>query len=296
MRYRLGSGPFAAGNLTASFVVGSKRATVDPQPGDTQGNLGGWRRALDLLDGPVQLNDGLLSRAGWYVLDDTTTALLSEGPPGFVVRPTHDGAYRDWYLFAYGADYARALADLRALAGPAPLLPRSAFGVWFSRYWPYTEQDYHDLLNAFRSNRVPLDTLSIDTDFKRESDPATALVAAIVAGAPGKPYSWDGWEWDSTLFPDPQRFIDWAHGQGLSITLNIHPSISSNDPQWAATEASSGGLATSNGQCRILIADPTAQCGIFDWTSARQTGRVLRAAAAVRAPGRRLLLARLVLR
>ena len=117
---------------------------------------------------------------------------------------------------------------------------------------------------------MPLDTLSIDTDFKRESSPTGAAIGALVAGAPGQPYSWDGWEWDASLFPDPQRFIDWAHSQGVSLTINIHPSISSNDPQWQATEARSGGLTISNGLCRILIADPTAQCGVFDWTKPRQ--------------------------
>src|SRR5581483_335147 len=58
--------------------------------------------------------------------------------------------------------------------------------------------------------------------------------------------------------------------QGLALTLNIHPSISSHDPQWAATQAASDGLRVSSGQCRILIADPTAQCGVFDWTKPRQ--------------------------
>jgi alpha-glucosidase (family GH31 glycosyl hydrolase) len=204
------------------------------------------------------------------VLDDASTALTTRTPPGFAVRPQHAGPYQDWYLFAYGHSYTSALSDLRALTGPAPLLPRTAFGVWFSRYWPYSEQDYHDLLSQFRANRVPLDTLSVDTDFKRESNAAGAAVAAIVAGAPGKPYSWDGWEWNPSLFGDPQRFVDWAHGQGLALTLNIHPSISSNDLQWAATESRSGGLETSNGLCRVLIADPTAQCGVFDWTKPRQ--------------------------
>jgi len=268
LRYRLGSGPFGAGNLTVE--IAGMRGAAHPTPTNTAGNLGGWRRALDLLDGPVPLNDGLLSRAGWYVLDDTDTVLLTSGSPGFAVRPSHNGPYQDWYLFAYGHDYQRGLEDLRALTGPAPLLPRSAFGVWFSRYWPYSEQDYHTLLAQFRANRVPLDTLSIDTDFKRESDPAVAPTYAAIAGAPGRPYAWDGWEWDTTLFPEPQRFIDWAHSQGLSLTLNIHPSISSADPQWAATESASGGLTISNGLCRVLMADPTGECGVFNWTNPRQ--------------------------
>src|SRR5947209_15683866 len=268
LRYRLGSGPFTASNLQLRF--GSGRTAAHPTAASGPGGLGGWRRGLDLLSGPVQLNDGLLSRAGWHVLDDTSTALSTRAPPGFAVRPRHGGPYQDWYLFAYGQDYARALADLRELTGPAPLLPSTAFGVWFSRYWPYSEQDYHDLIAQFRSNQVPLDTLSVDTDFKREGNAAGAAAAAILAGAPGKPYSWNGWEWNTSLFEDPQRFVDWAHAQGLAVTLNIHPSISTGDPQWPATQSRAGGLTTSTGQCRILIADPTAQCDVFDWTKQRQ--------------------------
>src|ERR1019366_3051490 len=211
LRYRRGSGAFTTGNLVLALTIDGRRVLTAPSAANGAGNLGGWRRALDLLAGPVSLNPGLLSRAGWYVLDDSSTVLLSQGAPGFTVRPQHTGPYQDWYLFGYGRDYRRGLEDLRALTGPAPLLPRSAFGVWFSRYWPYSEQDYHDLLAQFRTNRVPVDTLSVDTDFKRESSQAGAAVASILAGAPGQPYSWDGWEWDTSLFPDPQRFIDWAH-------------------------------------------------------------------------------------
>jgi len=271
LRYRLNSGPFNTTNLTAQITIDGKPTTTHPSASTNTANLGGWRRALDLLDAPVALNDGLLSTNGWYVLDDTTTVLLTKTAPGFETRPPHDGAYQDWYLFAYGHDYQQGLKDLHKLTGPAPLLPRSAFGVWFSRYWPYSEQDYHALLQQFRTNRVPLDTLSVDTDWKRESNPQGAAIAAIAAGAPGKPYSWDGWEWDTTLFPDPQRFIDWAHSQGVSVTLNIHPSMSTNDPAFPATNAAAGGLATPNAECRVLIADPTAQCAVFDWTKPRQT-------------------------
>jgi alpha-glucosidase (family GH31 glycosyl hydrolase) len=151
------------------------------------------------------------------------------------------------------------------------MLPRSAFGVWFSRYWPYSDQDYHGLLDTFRAQQVPLDTLSIDTDFKRESPgPCCASAAAVIAGAPGHPYSWNGWGWNPTLFGDPKGFLDWAHSHGLGVALNIHPSISTNDPAYPAANAAAGGLSIDNGTCRILIADVTAQCAVFDWTKPQQ--------------------------
>lgn len=269
LSYRLGSGPFTAANVRLRLAIGRRKLTVHPVAGSTTGNLGGWTRALDNQDGPVPLHPGALSTAGWYVLDDTATALLSTTAPGFAVRPSHIGPYQDWYLFGYGRDYARGLADLRALSGPAPLLPRSAFGVWFSRYYPYSESDYSALLAQFRSNQVPLDTLSVDTDFKRENSAAGAVAAATIAGAPGHPYSWNGWEWDPQLFPDPQRFIDWAHSQGLSLALNIHPSIDSTDPRYPATVAQGGALTADQG-CRVLQADPLGTCMTFNWHDSRQ--------------------------
>src|SRR5437763_10694870 len=71
--YRLGSGPFTAANLR--LELGSPRRFAHPTAANGPGTLGGWRRALDLQSGPVPLHDGLLSRAGWYVLDDPATVL-----------------------------------------------------------------------------------------------------------------------------------------------------------------------------------------------------------------------------
>jgi hypothetical protein len=275
LRYRLESGPFSAANLRLTIHRGGRRVTVAPAAGSTAGNLGGWTRALDNQDGPVPLHPGVLSKAGWYVVNDTDTVLLGEGS-SFRVRPPHAGPYQDWYLLGYGLDYAEALRDLRALTGPAPLLPRSAFGVWFSRYFPYSASDYHALLAQFRANRVPLDTLSIDTDWKHENNQAGAAIAARVAGAPGRPYSWNGWEWDTTLFPDPERFISWAHAHGLSLTLNIHPTIDTSDPRYPAAAAQAGPLTPDGGQCRILEADPRGQCMTFNWNSPRQLAAYLK--------------------
>ena len=270
LRYRQRSGPFTAANVSLTISRGGRRVTVHPTPGSTAGNLGGWTRALDNEDAPVPLHPGILSTAGWYVIDDTATALLTNQGTGFEPRPAHQGPYQDLYLLAYGHDYTEGLGDLRALTGPAPLLPRSAFGVWFSRYYPYSAADYPALLAQFRANKVPLDTLSVDTDWKHENNSAGAALASVVAGAPGMPYSWNGWEWDTSLFPDPQQFINWAHANGLSVTLNIHPTIDSNDPSYSAAVAQAGPLTPDTGECKVIEADPTGQCMTFNWNDPRQ--------------------------
>jgi hypothetical protein len=264
LRWKRGSGRFDAGSTR--LRVGKQR--LRPRPGPNPAPLGGWRRSLDLVDGPVPLHEGMLSRAGWYLLDDTDTALVTG--EDFRPRPKRDGAYQDLYLFAYGRDYERGLRDLRKLTGPAPLLPRKAFGVWFSRWWPYGATDWKQLVGRFRRERVPLETISIDTDFKRVVDPLGAEVAAAAVGAPGQPYSWNGWDWNRELYPDPEGFLEWARSQGLEVGLNLHPSISSNDPRFPAAQSRARGGLTPSDSCRVAQADTTGECMVFDWSDRRQ--------------------------
>jgi alpha-glucosidase (family GH31 glycosyl hydrolase) len=210
-------------------------------PADT---LGGWDSSLDNQD-PATVNErpGILDRDGWYLLDDSRTALL--GANGAVTdRPSHGGRpYQDGYFFGYGTNYKQGLSDLNALTGGANLLPESAYGVWYSRYYAYTASDYENtLLPTFRSTFTPIDWLVVDTDWKA-------------------PNQWNGWNWNSSLFPDPNAFMAWARQQGLDTSLNIHVGISGADPKFAATDTAAGGLAP----------DPTRGGDYaFDWSNPAQ--------------------------
>lgn len=268
LRWRRGSGSFDAADLRLRFLDQGRSKVVRPVPGARHRYLGGWTRALDLMSGPVPLNHGILTREGWFVLDDSTTALLTSRAPGFAVRPTRAGAYQDWYAFAYGQDFTRALRDLRALTGRSPLLPRSAFGVWFSKYFAFSAAELKALAARFEAEGIPLDTLSLDTDYKRINDPVGAEIATLAVGQPGKAFSWNGWDWNRDLFPDPDGFGAWAKRRGLNLVANIHPSIDSNDPAFARAEQTAGGLPVSD-QCRVLQADLTGTCHVFDWTDER---------------------------
>jgi alpha-glucosidase (family GH31 glycosyl hydrolase) len=189
----------------------------------TPSNLGGWERSLDLQSDASALNNGLLSHDGWYLIDDSQTALWdTRNWP--TARPSHNGTYQDGYFFGYGHHYTTALSDLAQLTGASPLLPRWAFGNWYSRYYAYKDTDYEQtLLPKFRSEQVPLDALVVDTDWK-------------------SPSQWNGWNWNASLFPDPQGFLHWAQGQGLHVTLNTHASMQDDDPQFATANRTAGGL------------------------------------------------------
>ncbi|HEX7303448.1 TIM-barrel domain-containing protein [Lentzea sp.] len=190
--------------------------------------LGGYRRSLDGYNGDngdPRLYPGLLYRDGWFTLDDTPSALRD----GTLRANKGAQPYQDGYVFGYGQNYKTALGDLATLTGGAKLLPRWAYGVWYSEYIDRTAADFRDrILPAFRQNGVPLDVLVIDTDFKAQN-------------------RWNGWQMDRNKFPDPQGFLDWAHGEGLHSTLNIHPSIQGNDPDFAKAQATAKGKLVKTG-------------------------------------------------
>ncbi|MGN6475563.1 MAG: TIM-barrel domain-containing protein [Mycobacteriales bacterium] len=282
LRYRVAGGQFTPKDLSVRSVRGPWSVRPSWSPGAARGNLGGWIRALDDRAGPVALHPGLLTRAGWYLLDDSTDALLTSRAPGFTARHTAAG-YQDGYFFGYRKHYAQALRDLRTLTGPAPLLPRTAFGVWFSRYFAYAASDYPKLLRQFHRNHVPLDTLSIDTDWKRQPSPVSPVLASTVVGHTNA-WSWNGWEWNTAQFPHPKRFVRWVHRQGISIALNIHPSIDSTDPKYDATVAQTGPLKT-DATCTLEQIDPIGQCHVFDLTQQRQIAAYFALQAPIAADG-----------
>ena len=229
LHYRLGSGPVTAANTTLDLTIAGRPTSVHPAFGAQPANvLGGWYRGLDYYAGqagPVDqltLHPGLLDKDGWYLLDDTTTAVRT-GDDWVAARPARTGSYQDGYLFGYGHDYQRALADLRTLTGPSVLPPEWAFGTWFSKYQAYTTSDYEtQLLPAFKAHGVPLDSLVVDTDWKA-------------------PNAWAGWNWNSSLFPDPSAFLADLKSQGINATLNVHAAISGDDPKFAAAQATAKG-------------------------------------------------------
>ena len=187
---------------------------------------------------------GLLDKSGWYLLDDSQTAVWTSD--GWLAnRPAGD--IQDGYLFGYGQDFTGALSDLAKLTGPATLPDESVFGNWFSRYQPYSTADYQGtILPQFETNGVSLDDLSVDTDWK-------------------SPNTWNGWEWSSSLFPDSSAFTDWATSQGIDVALNVHPAIATNDPLYTQAQDIAGNSLATESSC-----SNGGPCAVWDWANVAQ--------------------------
>jgi alpha-glucosidase (family GH31 glycosyl hydrolase) len=237
LRYRVGSGRFTAENLEIRLPVAGNEVRWVPGI-DGKGNLKGTIRTLDGVEGAIPLEDGILSRDGWAVVDDSARPLFDSSDWSWVQeRPA--GARQDLYFFGYGHDYRGALFDFTRVAGKIPMPPRFAFGLWWSRYWGYTDEEFKQLVGEFETHSVPLDVLVIDMDWHLTFNMRWDHVQRDQAG---QTLGWTGYTWDRNNFPDPDGFLAWCAQKGLRTPLNLHPAsgIQPHEEQYPAMARAMG--------------------------------------------------------
>ena len=221
-------GRFSPDNLSVSFKMNGK--TVTWHPGDKpSGNLKGTTRTLDGCDGfdrlshtEKELENGILSRDGWAIVDESARHLLQKDDSdwGEWVAERPEGDRIDWYIFAYGHNYLTALQDFTKVAGNIPLPPRFVFGYWWSRYWIYTDQEILQLASDMRSRDIPADVFIIDMDWHETWKPMNERLGPDEFG---QRRGWTGYTWNRDLFPDPEGLLGELHKMGFKTALNLHP-------------------------------------------------------------------------
>lgn len=228
---------FAADNLT--IMVKTTLSVWHPGLPAAE-NLLGTTRTLDMVNGDAPLSQGLMSRAGWSIVDDSATLVFNDQS---WIEPRQVGG-TDWYFFGYGHDYKACLQDYCRVSGEMPLVPRWILGNWWSRYWAYHQDSLTELINDLEAHALPFSVCIIDMDWHlTETGNASS--------------GWTGYTWNRKLFPDPSGMIDFLHQKGLKTALNLHPAegIHDHEEQYPA-------------MARRLGIDPATRTPIkFDITS-----------------------------
>ena len=209
--------------LNVSFNLNGRRVMWYPGKDDSM-NLKGTTRTLDGQIGDnkrAELENGLLSRAGWSIIDESPRTKRGDGSTSFafdgdvdgmpwVAEPVDKDAI-DWYFLGYGHQYKKALGDFTKVAGRQPMPPLYVLGYWYSKYQRYTSDEFMEIVNDVKRNQIPMDVMIFDMDWHTEG--------------------WTGWTWDRTAIPDPEGLIDWMHGNGLKVALNLHPADGVDDDE-----------------------------------------------------------------
>jgi len=221
LEYRPNGSAFSAKNLKVVFKGGE----WNPESKNTR-NLGGPVPTLDGWAGPKKLPDGLLSRDGWYLIDDSGQPLLRKGwitqrpggmPPKFKQNNEWESnADLDWYLFVYGTDYKAAMRSFSAISGKAPMPRRHVLGSWYSRWFRYSDDQFRQIVQEYKDHDFPLDILVMDMNWHEE-------VAARSGFGHGGSLGWTGYTWNKQLIAKPEKLIKDLKDDGVFVTLNDHP-------------------------------------------------------------------------
>lgn len=216
--------------LENSYVlIGKKKVPVS-----NEDNLLGTTRTLDQYNGEchiknftrLELNTGVCSKSGVAVVDDTESLRLTDA--GQLLEKSTDEF--DIYVFAYGNEYREAVKALYAITGNTPMLPRYAFGNWWSRYHAYSDEEYISLMDAFEKYGIPLTVATIDMDWHYSNDideqkgiTKSGKLSEEYGTVTGSRLGWTGYSWNTELFPDYKRFLKELQDRNLKVTLNLHP-------------------------------------------------------------------------
>ncbi|RYG79248.1 hypothetical protein EON77_09425, partial [bacterium] len=109
----------------------------------------------------------------------------------------------DLYVFLPDRSYGALRRDFLRLTGPSEMPPLFMLGLIDSKYHPYTEAEALDRVDQYRKRRIPLDVLTIDTDWRLNGS--------------------HGYTSDPRYFPDMPRFIAEAKAKGVRLMYNDHP-------------------------------------------------------------------------
>ncbi len=215
VRYHIGSGKFGGDNLELTWRDRKELRMWAPGQADSA-NLGGVTYSLDGIreNNPPHFPPGILSRDGYFILDDSNSPLWDKQTNWIAAR--EDSGNQDWYWMVYNHDYPKGLREYAQLAGKIPMVPRYTLGTWITdlnyEYLPgseltekyrYSDENVKGLVEKFRSAGIPLDVLVLDFAWHK--------------------FGWQGgFDW-SPIVPHPAEFLQWAHRQGIKVSLNDHP-------------------------------------------------------------------------
>lgn len=246
--------PFSTSNLNVYYNLNGKEKKFTNRfiP---KNNLGGPIETLDRVTKEIPMNDGLLSKDGWYMIDDERSDLLVDG----WIKPRDTNSHiQDQYCFIYGNDYKSALASLGAISGRVPMTRKYIHGVWYCRYWDYTADEFLGIIDGYDENDFPIDNIVFDMGWHTND-------ATVGTGHNGH-LNWNGYTWNRELIPDPAALLRACHERGVTVSLNDHPHDGLRPHEWNYGDfAASLGLDSKSPVPLFDLSDSTYMKSFFEY-------------------------------
>ena len=153
----------------------------------------------------VKINDkqvkSLFSLDGFVTIDDSK----SDNFDSFGNNVKNELNNIDIYLFVYGNKFFTCLSDYFKVTGNPQMLPRYAFGNWWSRNITYNEDSINKMISEFKENNVPLSTILLNNTWSKKSDTGYSFT------------------FNNELFSNPSKLIENIHTNNIKLGLTINP-------------------------------------------------------------------------
>lgn len=204
--------PFGCANLKVEYHNNDKKHLWNPSSSQEK-NLMGAIYTLDNIKEPIPRDEGLLSRDGWYVINDSNKEIIKDE----WISLRDDEHLQDLYLFVYGTDYKGALKSLQQISGSVPMTRKYVHGSWYCRWWNYTANDYRGIVQDYKDHDFPMDMLAFDMGWHTQRN------ATAGTGHAASNRGWTGYSWNRELIPDPAALIKELKSDSINVVLNEHP-------------------------------------------------------------------------
>ena len=149
------------------------------------------------------------------------------------------------YFFIYGPQFDTIISGYRDVTGPAPLLPKWAYGFWQCKNRYASSAELTSAVSQYRSNNIPLDCIVQDWEW-------------WTGGTTG----YGSFTWD-TPYANPATWIATLHTNNAHFALSTWPTFSTGTTHYS--EMSSHLLTNS---CNGSASNPGTPMDIFDATAA----------------------------
>lgn len=150
--------------------------------------------------------------AAWAIADNPRV-VPAEWGYDYLPEGEEDNGYNGWdadnnapdmYIFMPRGSAKQLRQDFVDLTGSSELVPLKALGLWHSCFYAYSEETALAEMQKYRDEGFPLDNFVMDTDWR-------------MGGS-------HGYDINTSLFPDMERFLDRAHEeQNVRVIFNDHP-------------------------------------------------------------------------
>lgn len=160
------------------------------------------RNYKSLIDFEGNSVKSLYSLDGFATIDDSQSPYLFE-----------DGTYQvrdnngvDIYLFCYKNDFQRCLVDYYNLTGYPTMLPKYAFGNWWSKDISYSTNDLAMLLHNFDLHQIPISVILFNHDWHIRNNTKS------------------GFTFNKDLISSPYDVISYFKSKNIRVGLSVDPS------------------------------------------------------------------------